>query len=136
MVSVPADYPCPTWCQVSESRPGHRGEVDWSDCDTHASRPHATAAIQHSESPLSRAQGSQGVTVDIGADEVVPVLADGSRGPSLLEERLIRLYAWVQMDGCVADEVTYDMTADQARELASSLSRAAEQLDAINNGDT
>jgi hypothetical protein len=39
--------------------------------------------------------------VDIGADEVAPVLADGSRGPSLLEEPLIRLYAWVQMDGRV-----------------------------------
>jgi hypothetical protein len=78
------------------------------------------------------AQGSQGVTVDIGADDVLPVLADGSRGPSLLEEPLIRLYAWVQMDGRVADEVNYEMTADQARELASSLSRAGDQLDAIN----
>ena len=79
-------------------------------------------------------QGSQGVTVDIGADENVPVLVDGSRGPSLLEEPLIRLYAWVQTDSRVPDEVNYDMTADQARELASSLSRAADQLDAINTG--
>ena len=116
-------------CRVSESLPSHGGEIDWSYCDTHASRPHATAAIQHTESPLPGAQGSQGVTVDIGADEVLPVLADGSWGPSLLEEPLIRLYAWVQMDGRVADEVNYDMTADQARELASSLSRAADQLD-------
>jgi hypothetical protein len=84
---------------------------------------------------LSGAQGSQGVTVDIGADEVVPVLANGSWGPSLLEEPLIRLYAWVQLDGRVADEVNYDMTADQARELAGSLSRAADQLDAINGSE-
>ena len=133
MVPLPPDYPCPSWCQISESLPSHGGEIDWSISATHASRPHATAAIQHSESPLSTAQGSQGVTVDIGADEVVPVLGDGSLGPSLLEEPLIRLYAWVQLDGRVADEVNYDMTADQARELASSLSRAADQLDAINS---
>jgi hypothetical protein len=40
------------------------------------------------------------------------------------------------MDGRVDGEANYDMTADQARELASSLSRAADQLDAIiTNGD-
>jgi hypothetical protein len=61
------------------------------------------------------------------------VLADGTRGPSLLDEPLIRIDVWVQTADRI-DEVTYDMTAEQARELAGSLSRAADQLDAINGG--
>ena len=43
-----------------------------------------------------------------------------------LEEPLIRLYAWVQVNGCIDGEINYDMTADQARELAGSWSRAAD----------
>ena len=127
------DYPCPDWCREAESRPSHVGELDWSDYETHASRPHNTAAIQRTEGAALTSQGSQGLRIDIGADEVAPVLADGTRGPSLLEEPLIRIDVWVQTADRI-DEVTHDMTAEQARELAGSLSRAADQLDAINSG--
>jgi hypothetical protein len=41
------------------------------------------------------------------------VLADGTRGPSLLDEPLIRIDVWVQTADRI-DEVTYDMTAEQA----------------------
>ena len=126
------EYPCPSWCRAAESRPSHNGEIDWSESETHASRPHTTAAIQKTEGALPTSQGTQGLTVDIGADEVAPMLAGGSRGPSLLEEPLIRIYAWVQTDDRI-DEVNYDMTAEQARQLAGSLNRAADQLDAINS---
>jgi len=101
--------------------------------DTHASRPHATAPIQRTDSALPTSSGTQSLRVDIGAEEVAPVLADGTRGPSLLEEPLIRINMWVEMPHAI-DEVNYDMTADQARELAGSLLRAADQLDSINNG--
>jgi hypothetical protein len=104
-MQTPTDYPCPSWCEVSEWRPGHHGDDDWSDYDTHSSRPHSTAVIQQSEIPLPTAQETQGVTVDIGANEVAPVLANGRRGPSLLEEPLIRLYAWVHADGRVDGEI-------------------------------
>src|SRR5215213_11606449 len=102
------DYPCPDWCREAESRPSHVGEVDWSDYETYASRPHNTAAIQRTEGAALTSQGSQGLRIDIGADEVAPVLADGTRGPSLLEEPLIRIDVWVQTADHI-DEVTYDM---------------------------
>ena len=112
----------------------HHRKDDWSDWDTHSSRPHASAAIKKTESALTTLPGTQGVTVDIGANEVAPVLAGGRRGPSWLGEPLIGIYAWVQADdGRIDGEINYDMTAEQARELAGSLSKAADQLDAINN---
>ena len=93
-MQTPTVYPCPCWCQVSDWLPGHR-EDEWSEDDTHAVRPHSTAVFGKREMALPVAQGTQGYTVDIGADEVAPMLAQGRRGPSLFEEPLIGLYAWV-----------------------------------------
>ena len=90
------DYPCPSWCHEGKTRPVEHGENDWSDSERESSRPHATAVIQRTDGGCPGTPGStQHLRLDIGADEVAPRMVDGTWGPSVLEEPLIRIAMWV-----------------------------------------